>query len=326
MGLTYPSGRTGLEPLDLEIDPGEIVVILGPNGSGKSTLLRLLATDLRPTRGSLTLLGDPVRGGLSRLRRKIAFASDTPVHFEPLTGAENAEIFQSLVPPDEDGDGFAVRDPVARRLERLLAAFELDQASQVPVSEYSFGMRRKLLLVEALSLRTRLVLLDEPSVGLDPAGVDALRVEIGRRSGEGAAVIMASNEIRQVPSWAERVLFLHRGQLIEDAPLQRLLGALKGRTRIEIDLLRSLATSPVEELSELSGVERVRVDPNRIVVDSSDAGRPLTSLVALLVKRGGRIRDIRVREPGLGDLFLTLTGVPLEETPEPPGGQEGDTL
>jgi len=320
ISFTYRSGRTGLEPLDLEIGPAEVVAVLGPNGSGKSTLLRTLATDLRPTGGTLSLFGRPAIGRLAHLRQQIGYAADTPVHFDVLTGQENADSFRDLAPSvagsersgaveswngDDSSSGTLLRS--------LFEAFDLDHVSRIPVAEYSFGMRRKLLLLEALSLSPPLLLLDEPSVGLDPSGIIGLRRAIEDLQRRGSTVVIASNEVRVIPRWADRVLFLNRGELIEDAPLADLLRRLEGRTRIEIDLVDPEANRTHVDLSGVGGVLRSEACPAGVVVESSQQGRPLPALIDTLLQRGCQIRDVRVREPDLGDLFFSMTGESLGE-------------
>ena len=324
-GLQYHSGRIGLRALDLRVDAGEVLAVLGPNGSGKSTLLRLLATDLRPTEGVLSLLGQPVCGRLTSIRRQIGYAADTPVHFQVFTGAENAELFQTLVPPpggDHTGHG-PEKDGSRDRIRDLLCSFDLDEVSGTPVSEYSFGMSRKLLLLESLALAPPLLLLDEPSVGLDPRGMSTLKRAIQARGRDGGAVIVASNEIRQIPMWADRVLFFHRGELVEDAPLPALLRRLEGRTRIEIDLADPETPASDIDLSDIEGVESAQPSSTGIIVQSSQAGRPLPALTSTLLAAGRRLRDIRVREPDLGDLFLALTGESLDATSDGSWGEGG---
>ncbi len=325
MGLRYRSGRIGLKALDLQVDAGEVVVVLGPNGSGKSTLLRLLATDLRPTEGTLSLLGQPVSGQLTSIRRQIGYAADTPVHFQVFTGAENTEVFQTLAPPPGRGHlgHRSAKDGSRDRIQDLCRSFDLDEVFDTLVSEYSFGMSRKLLLLESLALAPPLLLLDEPSVGLDPSGMLALRKAVEARGRDGGAVIVASNEIREIPMWADRVLFFHCGELVEDASLPALLGRLAGRTRIEIDLANPEPRALDVNLSDIDGVEVAQPSSTGIVVESSQAGRPLPDLVSTLLTAGHRIRDIRVREPNLGDLFLELTGKYLDAISDGSWGEGG---
>jgi len=141
VGLRY-GARAALQDLDLAVAPGDRVGILGRNGAGKSSLLRLLATGRRPTSGMLTLLGHDARRPTAALRRRIGWAGDEPVHVDALSGRENATLFARAA-----GLGDA-----APRVDELLRRFQLADDADRPVTEYSFGMRRKLLLVEALLL------------------------------------------------------------------------------------------------------------------------------------------------------------------------------
>lgn len=311
VGYRYPSGRTGLRPLDFSARPGEIVAVLGPNGSGKSTLLRLLATDLRPSTGSLALLGRPVRGSLARIRRRIGYAPDTPVHFGVLTGRENADRFHRMVP-----------GPAADAVPALLRAFDLAAESDVPVSEYSYGMRRKLLLVEALSFAPRLAVLDEPAVGLDPRGVSALRDAVSELRGTGGCVVIASNEVREVPLWSDRVVFLHRGRIVEAAPLAELLARLAGHTRIEVGLEDAAPGPWLGRLAEVRGVAGATPTPAGAVIESPAGTEPLPGLLEVLLEAKCRVRSVRVRRPDLGDLFEALTGERLAERRSARAGRE----
>jgi ABC-2 type transport system ATP-binding protein len=312
LAFEYPAGRTGLSSLDVEVHPGEVVVVLGPNGSGKSTLLRLLATDLRPTAGELRLLGRPAVPPTPDLRRRIGYAPDEPVHLDPLTGEENLRFFAGLA---GSGKGGGLLDPDAREGEarRLLQLFALEPLSRVPVGQYSFGMRRKLLIAEALATSPDLLLLDEPTVGLDPEGVRALGGEIREMASRGAVVVMATNEVRETPQWATRIFFLHQGRVVVDGDPAELRARIPGGTRIRVAL-----EDEVPELASVPGVTVRREGPGVLEGVSADGTRGLPALLQALVDAGAGVREIRVREPDLGDLFRELTGEELRPGEEPP--------
>ncbi len=315
MGYRYRSGRTGLGPVSFSVGPGEIVTAIGPNGSGKSTLLRLLATDLRPTVGSLSLLSERVRGSVRRLRPGIGYAPDSPRHFTHLTARESVRFFTGLR-RGRDGRGGAC-------VSELFAAFGLEEVGDVPVSDLSFGMRRKLLLVETLAFRPPLLLLDEPTVGLDPAGTRALEEAVRERAAAGGAAVIATNDTRAASRWTHRVLFLHRGSIAIDAPLAELLDRLDGKTTIEIvgtlrpdhDRERTGSTRELETVPGAESVQRAVSSDGRgeaIVVQSTRGSAPLPELLTRLLAEGVSITRVRVREPELGDLFHGVTGEPLE--------------
>ena len=207
-GLTYryPSGRRGVEAVDLEARPGEVVALLGPNGSGKSTLLRLLATELRPGAGRLELLGRVPSRRTVALRRRLGVAPDVPVHLDVLSGRHNVVLFGRAA-------GLGSRE-ARERADALLERLGLAEDAAAPAGAYSHGMRRKLLLAQALVHEPDLLLLDEPTLGLDPPSREALLDLLRERAGTGAATVVASNDLPFVWELAHRVAFLHRGRKV----------------------------------------------------------------------------------------------------------------
>ncbi len=308
----------GIASLDLAVTPGEVIGVLGPNGSGKSTLLRLLSTDLRPDRGVLVLLGLPAVPPRPGLRRRIAFAPDATHHLAALTGRENLAFFRAL---RRRGQGGAAED--ARRLFEDLA---LGPDSDRRVSGYSFGMRRKLLLAQTLTSGSDLLLLDEPAVGLDPPALEAVREAIRERSHRGAAVIVATNELHDVPFWADRIHFLDRGREVASGSPRALINRFEGHTRLCVTLGNSVAgpSGPgtavagtatgvdwaphLPKLRQVPGIRSVRGERDHLEAESSARGAPLPSLLALLLEAGLEVRDVQVREPGLAEVFEELTG------------------
>lgn len=327
LSLRHPGGRVGVESVDLRVGAGEIVVLLGPNGSGKSTLLRLLATDLRPGGGSLELLGRPAAPPTPELRRRIAWVPDRPVHLEPLTGEENLRFFRGLSGQPAEGRRAGGPRGAAASPRSVLRAFGLDEAARVPVARYSFGMRRRLALAEAFATDPELLLLDEPTVGLDPDGLAVLGDRVRAAASGGAAVVVATNDVRTAPDWASRIVFLHEGRKLEDAPAEVLRRRIPGGTRIRVELEASPAGpgepggepsgSPDAAARAVPGVTLAEAGADHLVFRAADGGRALPPLFAALVDAGARIREVRLREPDLGDLFRELAGRDLDPGEDP---------
>jgi ABC-type multidrug transport system ATPase subunit len=210
--------RTALFSLDLDVAAGEVVGVLGPNGAGKTSLLRLLATGRRPSAGTLALLGEDASRPTAALRRRIGVAGDEAVHVDALTGRENLALFARAA-------GLSPAD-AARAAESMLDRFHLSADADRPVEEYSLGMRRRLLLAEALAHEPRLMVLDEPTTGLDPEGRDALREVLKERATAGAAVVCASNDVAEVERLADRVIFLRAGRKVLEGGPRDLIAAL----------------------------------------------------------------------------------------------------
>lgn len=297
----YPSGRRGVEGVDLDVAAGEVVGLLGPNGSGKTTLLRLLATDLRPGAGRLELLGREPGRRPGPLRRRLGIADDVPVHPDPLPGRRSVVFFGRAA-----GLG---RAEAERRADALLERLGLSGDAGVPAASYSHGMRRKLLLAQTLVHDPEVLLLDEPTLGLDPPSLEVLRELVAERAAAGAAVVMAANDLPFVRRVAHRVTFLHRGRKVADAPPDELLAGLEGRTTLEIRL-----DGPVPPGLELPAEVSAHPRPGGLTVESRAGARILPGVCRALLDAGAIPREVRVRQPDLGDVFVALTG---DELPDP---------
>jgi ABC-2 type transport system ATP-binding protein len=303
--FTWPAGRLALDRISLRVEAGEAVALVGPNGAGKSTLLRLLAGDLQAEAGTIE------RPGPRRVGGGVAFAADRPVHFDPLTGRENARFFRAFrgLPPD-DGP-----------LER----FGLGPDADRPVGTWSFGMRRKLLLAETFGSGADCLFLDEPSVGLDPAGMEALRGALGEACSEGRTIVLATNEVRRLPFWVDRVVFLHQGRTVAEGQASALVAQLGGGTVVRIGgdgfgATNDRGHSRVEaELGAVPGVtELSRQGDGGLRFRSPVGAAVLPTVLERLLAAGATVSDLQVREPGLEEVFLALTGTELD--PAPPAG------
>jgi len=206
-----------LSDVSLRVAPGEVVCLMGPNGAGKSTLLRILAGILVPTTGRARVLGVDVSDADAAFRRRVAFVVGEERSFHwPLSGRQNLAFFGAL-------HGYAP-GPSRALAAALLDRVGLAEAADRPFSTYSRGMRQRLALARGLLGAPDLVLLDEPTLGLDPHGARELRrflrEEVIRRAGRTA--VIGTNDPAEARALGDRVIFLDRGRVRAEAPPDRI--------------------------------------------------------------------------------------------------------
>jgi ABC-type multidrug transport system ATPase subunit len=291
---------------------------MGPNGSGKSTLLRLVSTELPSLPGTLELFGETCRSSRKDfhkrrdLRKRIGIVQDTPVHVEDLTGMENGLLFADLY-------GLPRAEALAA-FTALCTSLGLDDALDVPTREYSYGMKKKLLIAEALVHDPDLLIMDEPALGLDPPSRAALLRIIEERSGRGVCTLAATNEPALAQELATTVVLLHEGEVVAHGSPAELLAKVGSATRIEVHVQRDLSgdppaspetTDPVfEELS--ADIVSIRRLPGRIIAESRSGSDVLPQLVGAVLAAGLKIERVEIREPDLTDVFTLFTGQALD--------------
>jgi len=292
----YAPGR-GIADVTLTIEAGEVLGLVGPNGSGKSTLLAVLSTHLRPTAGSFRILGHDGLREPRAVRPLLGYVPEGTPHWGDLSAYQNAWFFARA---------YGLDDTAAReRLEELLAWAGLWEQRHDLVKNYSYGMKRKLLLVEALAHRPPLLLWDEPSLGLDYPSQLALRERLADLAAEGTAVLIATNDVFLAEAVCHRVVFVNRAQVVAEGRPADFLATLGGRVKVTLTLSQPVAPAI---LQAVAGVEAVSSDSGSLRLVATDRPGLLTDLVRAVDGAGGRLADFQVQVPNLGDVFLQKTG------------------
>jgi ABC-2 type transport system ATP-binding protein len=308
-GLTKRFGKVeALAGLDLAVDEGQVVALLGPNGAGKTTFVRTVATLLRPDEGSVHVAGHDVVREADRVRRLLGLAGQHAAVEDAMTGRENLDMVARLY-----GQGRrAARENAARVLEQL----GLTDAADRLVRTYSGGMRRRLDLGASLVGAPRLLLLDEPTTGLDPRSRIELWDAIRDLVENGTDVLLTTQYLDEADHLAGRVVIIDHGRVIADGTPSE-LKTRAGRDVVEVHTRDvSELSAAAQALGRLNPAEPV-VDPaTRRVSISVDAGTDhLTAAVRALDEHGVEVDDIALRRPTLDEVFLGLTGVaPDSET------------
>jgi len=278
---------TAVQSLELAVHPGEIYGFLGPNGAGKTTTLRMLLGLIRPSSGTLRLFDSPPGPGyLDRVGALI----EGPAFYPYLSGRDNLRVF-------------AEHAGVSRaRAGAVLDLVDLTERAKDRYSTYSLGMKQRLGLAAALLKDPELLILDEPTNGLDPAGMADMRVTLRRLAAAGCTVLLSSHLLAEVQQICDRIGVISHGVLVTETTVAELVSG--GTLRVVADPVGTAHAC----VSSLVGADRVRVEGPALdlEVDAAQAA----SINDTLVRSGVSVSELRWREPDLEQIFLKLTGEP----------------
>ena len=312
-GLTKSFGKVrALDGLDLVAESGQVVAVLGPNGAGKTTFVRSVATLVRPDGGDLRVAGVDAFRHPDQVRRVIGLAGQYAAVEPAMTGRENVVMVARLYGQ-------------TRRQAKANAAVVLDQlglteAADRPVGTYSGGMRRRLDLGASLVGAPRVLLLDEPTTGLDPRSRNELWEAIRSMVRAGTDVLLTTQYLDEADQLAQRVVIVDKGRVIADGTPGE-LKSRAGRDVVEIRVHRPEHLAVVAESLGRIGVEAPRVDAgtHRVTIPVSGGRAVVAEAIRALDALAVEVDDIGLRRPTLDEVFLTLTGSPID------GGAGSDT-
>jgi ABC-2 type transport system ATP-binding protein len=279
---------SAVEDLSFAVQRGQVYGLLGPNGAGKSTTLRIVMGLERPTRGSTRLFGERVTPSSRQLVRVGAMVEQAA--FVPhLSGMRNLKLWW-------EAGGARMKDA---DLDGALAIADLGDAIDRRVKTYSQGMKQRLGFARLLLGRPELLVLDEPTNGLDPGEIREIRELIGRLSTHGSTVLLSSHHLSEVEQVCSHVLVMNHGRLVADGTVSELIGSATGSVYVEVDdRERALAL-----LSNLASVAKVQIQGDGLVVELRDGRR--SDVAAALVGSGFRLETIMPTQR-LEDAFLDL--------------------
>jgi ABC-2 type transport system ATP-binding protein len=290
-GLVKRYGHvTAVDHVDLTVRAGDVYGYLGPNGAGKTTSLRMLLGLIRPDEGSAKLFGrDPLVEGIRALDGVAGFV-EAPRFYPYLSGLRNLELAAAL----DGGDA-------AERVDDALHTVDLYDRRHDKVKGYSHGMRQRLGIAGALVRDPRLLLLDEPTTGLDPAGMRDMRLLVHKLAGEGLTVMLSSHLMGEVEELCDRVAIVTRGKVVYEGDMHELIASTAGRYD-----LRTTDDGPAAVIARRAeGISSVAAGAGGITLEGDE--RAVAALSLELAQAGIGLRALVPRTATLEELFFRMT-------------------
>jgi len=285
---------------------GETVGLLGPNGAGKTTTVSMIAGLVRPDSGSVKIEGRTLTGDTDPIKRRIGLVPQDLALFDELTAEANLELFAALY----DLDGAAAKRAIGEALELV----GLADRAQDRVKDYSGGMKRRLNLAAALLHDPQILLLDEPTVGVDPQSRNAIfdNLEVLKRRGK--TLIYTTHYMEEAERLCDRVIIIDHGKVVADDTLQGLYRLLPVTNLLAVELDDGPNGLRLDELRALPGVHSAKLEAGKLRVGVQDLATETPRLLQWLVERGHLYHHVTSERADLETVFLTLTGRSLRDS------------
>jgi len=310
-GLSKKFGKVqALADLSLTLPPGQPVAILGPNGAGKTTFIRMVATLTAPDRGTLGVNGHDVVRDPMAVRRMIGLAGQSAAVEEMMTGRENLVMVARLY-----GQG---RAEAAASSNRILAQMDLVEAADRQVRTYSGGMRRRLDLGASLVGSPRLLLLDEPTTGLDPGSRNEVWDAVHVMSQHGTDIVLTTQYLDEADHLATSIVIIDGGRVIAQGTPNELKSRV-GADMVELHTIDVATLQRAAEVLESLGMAEPSTDPatRRCSIAAPSGPKLLPVVLRALDDADVPVEDIALRRPTLDEVFLALTGHTTTDTTAP---------
>jgi ABC-2 type transport system ATP-binding protein len=298
LGLTKSFGAIrAVDNLDLRVSSNSIHGFLGPNGAGKSTTIKILVGLLRADSGRAKILGNDVKGDDPHVRQNVGYMPELPKFPKHLTGQELLEIYGQMY-------GMS-RSQLKTDVPRLLETVGLTGRSKSRIGGYSKGMQQRLGIAQALLSDPELLILDEPSIGLDPVGMVEVRDLIKSIAGHGRTVLLSSHLLYEVEQMCTHVTIVNRGVSLASGPIEEVTKSLSGKTSLEIEIV-NMSDSIEEAIRRMPFVSSLTRRDKHLSIQLQTGDDVRSQISQSIASNGGIIVHMAQRGNDLESVFLQL--------------------
>lgn len=306
-GLTKKFGNfIAVDNISLSIREGEIFGFLGANGAGKSTTINMISSLLRPSSGEILILDRDIAKQSRFAKMNLGIVPQDLAIYEDMTSYENVSFFAGLY-------GLRGTELKDRTEEALQFVGLADKAKSYP-RDFSGGMKRRLNIACALAHKPKLIIMDEPTVGIDPQSRNYILNSVRKLNEDGCTIIYTSHYMEEVEEICSRIAIVDHGKIIAEGTKEQLTATITDVKDIRIEV-KSMSDVPADQLRLIPGVRTVRLDEHEPVIriHSDAAVDNLNRILKVLIESGAEIRSVEEQEPNLETVFLTLTGRNLRD-------------
>ena len=302
IGLVKRYGSlTAVNRLNLKVEKNTIHGFLGPNGAGKTTTIKVLVGLLRPDEGTVKLLGQEVHGDMPDVRLRVGYMPELPKFPKHLRGWELLDIYGRMY-------GMTKQERM-EQIPKLLDMVGLKEREKDFVGKYSKGMQQRLGIAQALLNEPELVILDEPSLGLDPVGMVEVRELIKEVAKEGRTVFLSSHLLFEVEQICSHVTIIHKGESLISDTLHNVSSKLSGPATVQVELAKS-SDAVVEAVRQLPFVSNITQDGNMLTIELKTRDNVRAQISQEITKAGGVIVSMSLKGQTLEEVFMQFITKP----------------
>ncbi|MEH7458400.1 ABC transporter ATP-binding protein [Bacillus sp. JJ1127] len=293
-----------VDNMSLSIKEGEIFGLLGSNGAGKSTTINMIAGLLRSNEGEISILGKNIKKNNRFAKMNIGIVPQDIAIYEELTAYENVKFFAGL---------YGLRGAELKaRVEEALQFVGLSDKHKSYPKNFSGGMKRRLNIACAIAHRPKLIIMDEPTVGIDPQSRNYILQSVRKLNEMGSTIIYTSHYMEEVEEICTKIAIVDHGKVIAEGTKEQLKGIITDTKDVWIEV-KSVENLDVEKLKEINGVKAVQIEENVIKVNSDTGLNNLNKIIQHFINHDIEIRSLEEQAPNLETVFLTLTGRNLRD-------------
>lgn len=294
-----------VDKMSLNIEEGEIFGLLGPNGAGKSTAINMITGLLSIDKGSISVKGSDVKKAKMTTKAQIGIVPQDIAIYEDLTSLENVRFFASLY-------GLRGKELEAAAVEALEFTGLSDKGKCFP-KNFSGGMKRRLNIACAIAHKPKLIIMDEPTVGIDPQSRNHILQSVKKLNEMGSTIIYTSHYMEEIEEICSRIAIMDHGKVIALGTCDELVDLINDRNIVSVTVKESVSKINEESIKEISGVDSVEIEENTVKISSIREVNNLDKIIHYFTSNGISINSVESKKPDLETVFLSMTGRKLRD-------------